>query len=100
MTVDDRKERATRDGLEDASVVRLAELRVLLLGVERATRGLDRIEDAGHAFVERERREADERVGDGLERVTHERGYGAEVVIQALAGKLARERQRREQRRH
>jgi hypothetical protein len=77
--------------LEDAAVVGLAEAPVLLLGVERGARGLDRIEEALRALAEARLREGQDRLGDGLERVGYRLWVLLEIVVQPVARELAGE---------
>ena len=62
-----------------------------------AARGLDRVEDSRDALGEGNVGEADERLGDRLQRVADQPGVLADVGGQARTRQLARQRQRREE---
>src|SRR5437870_2611003 len=98
VTVDDREDRLAAHRLEDATIVGLAEARVVLLGAHAPARRLDRVEDARDALGERQRGESDHRLGDRLEGARDERRVLREVVREPRARELPRERARREER--
>src|SRR5438034_10394704 len=98
VTVDDREDRLAAHRLEDATIVGLAEARVVLLGAHAPARRLDRVEDARDALGERQRGESDHRLGDRLEGARDERRVLREVVREPRARELPRERERREER--
>ena len=68
VAVDDGQERASGDRVEDAPVVGLAELGVDLLGVGRPAGRLDRVKDSRDPLGQRRIGEADQGLGDGLQR--------------------------------
>src|SRR5262245_6770987 len=99
MAVHDRQERFGAKRLEHAPIPRLTEPRICLLVHHARACRLDRIEDATDAFRQRQLVEAQHGLADGVDGGAHGGGPLTQVGGETVARELARDRQRREDRR-
>ena len=91
--------RVLTHGFEDATVVGLPEAGVVLVRVKGLARRLDGVEDALGTLAEAGLHEGEDGLGDRDQRVLDEARVLLEIVVQAVPGELARQRERAEDRR-